>query len=196
MYLKQTRTRTGRVRLAVCESYRDGSRVRQRTARSLGWLDELRKEHDDPVAWGREVALEMTRERDAARQTVPLEIHPAQRIGLGGDAVRDLGALPVYAAYSALGVERALRSVSRGSRASFDVNAAMRMLVCERVLAPGSKLAALRRAPRLPFRCDLADDDLYRALDLIAAARGSVVSGINRAVAASGRATCRASTTT
>ena len=50
MYLKQIPQKSGRMRLAVYESYREGARTRQRTVRALGYADELAAEHDDPVA--------------------------------------------------------------------------------------------------------------------------------------------------
>ncbi len=50
MYLKQIPQKSGRMRLAVYESYREGGRTRSRTVRGLGYLDELGAEHDDPVA--------------------------------------------------------------------------------------------------------------------------------------------------
>ena len=70
MYLKQIPQKNGRVKLAVYESYREGKRTRQRTVRPLGYLDELEAVHDDPVAWGKAVAAEMTEAKRAAEQAV------------------------------------------------------------------------------------------------------------------------------
>ena len=70
MYLKQIPQKNGRVKLAVYESYREGKRTRQRTVRPLGYLDELEAVHDDPVAWGKAVAAEMTEAKRAAERAV------------------------------------------------------------------------------------------------------------------------------
>ena len=80
MFLKQMKTRSGRVRLAVYESYWDGGRSRQRVVRPLGFLDELESEHGDPVAWGKAVAAEMTEAKKTSEQAVAIEIHPMQKI--------------------------------------------------------------------------------------------------------------------
>jgi len=186
MYLKQIPQKNGRVKLAVYESYREGKRTRQRTVRPLGYLDELEAVHDDPVAWGKAVAAEMTEAKRAAEQAVPIEIHPAQKIDKRADNVKNIGCAAALSQYAALGIERALRNHMRGSGAEYDLNAVLRLLVCERVVEPGSKLAAWGNRGRYFFRADFSEDDVYRALDELAAARGPVVSAMNRSIAAAG----------
>lgn len=186
MYLKQIPQKNGRVKLAVYESYREGRRTRSRTVRPLGYLDELEKEHDDPVAWGKAVAAEMTDAKRASEQAVAIEIHPAQKIDKRADNVKNVGCAAAVAAYSALGIERALRNHMRGSGAEYDLNAVCRLLVCERIVEPGSKLAAWSNRGRYFFRTGFSEDDVYRALDELAAAKDAVVSAMNRSIAAAG----------
>ena len=186
MYLKQIPQKNGRVKLAIYESYREGRRTRSRTVRPLGYLDELEKEHDDPVAWGKAVAAEMTEAKRASEQAVAIEIHPAQKIDKRADNVKNVGCAAAVAAYSALGIERALRNHMRGSGAEYDLNAVCRLLVCERIVEPGSKLAAWSNRGRYFFRTGFSEDDVYRALDELAAAKDAVVSAMNRSIAAAG----------
>ena len=186
MYLKQIPQKNGRVRLAVYESYRDGGRTRSRTVRPLGYLDELEAEHDDPVAWGKAVAAEMTEAKRADEQAVAVEIHPMQKIDKRTDNVKNVGCAAALAAYAALGIERPLRNHMRGSGAGYDLNAVLRLLVCERIVEPGSKLAAFGNKGRHFFRAGFSEDDVYRALDELAAAKGPVVSAMNRSIAAAG----------
>ena len=84
MFLKRTPQRNGRVKLSVCESYRVGKKTKQRQVRSLGYIDELEEEHQDPIEWGRAQALEMTREKKEGEQALPLEIHPLEKIDRRG----------------------------------------------------------------------------------------------------------------
>jgi transposase len=170
----------------VYESYRDGGRTRSRTVRPLGYLDELEAEHDDPVAWGKAVAAEMTEAKRAAEQAVAIEIHPMQKIDKRTDNVKNVGCAAALAAYAALGIERPLRNHMRGSGAEYDLNAVLRLLVCERIVEPGSKLAAWNNRGRYFFRADFSDDDVYRALDELASAKGAVISAMNRSIAAAG----------
>ena len=186
MFLKQIAQANGRVKLAVYESYRQDGRPRQRTVRPLGYLDELAREHDDPVAWGKSVAAEMTAARKAAGQAVAVEIHPAQKIDKRAANTKNLGCACALSQYAALGVGAALRSASRSSRASYSLDAVCRLLVCERIVDPGSRLSAWNNRGRYFFRCAFSAGDVYRALDGIAAAKGAVVSAMNRSIARAG----------
>ena len=186
MFLKKITQKSGRTKLCVCESYREGARTRQRTVRALGYADELAAEHDDPVAWAESVVEEMNAEREAERQSAQVETHPMQLVDKRAANRRDAGCAAALAVYSGLGIEAVLRNRSRGRAFSFDLSAVMRLLVVERILEPGSKRAAWERRGRHFFRCDLSLDDVYRGMDELAAARDSVVAAMNRAIASSG----------
>lgn len=186
MFLKKITQKSGRTKLCVYESYREGARTRQRTVRALGYADELAAEHDDPVAWAESVVEEMNAEREAGRQSAQVEIHPMQLVDKGAANRRNAGCAAALAVYSGLGIEAVLRNRSRGRAFSFDLSAVMRLLVVERILEPGSKRAAWERRGRHFFRCDLSLDDVYRGMDELAAARDSVVAAMNRAIASSG----------
>ena len=59
MYVKQIfEKRTGRTFLTVVEGYREPGtgKVKQKTVMSIGYLDELEKEYDDPIAHYKSVA--------------------------------------------------------------------------------------------------------------------------------------------
>ena len=186
MFLKKITQKSGRTKLCVYESYREGARTRQRTVRALGYADELAAEHDDPVAWAESVVEEMNAEREAERQSAQVEIHPMQLVDKRAANRRNAGCAAALAVYSGLGIEVVLRNRSRGRAFSFDLSAVMRLLVVERILEPGSKRAAWERRSRHFFRCDLSLDDVYRGMDELAAARDSVVAAMNRAIASSG----------
>lgn len=186
MLLKKITQKSGRTKLCVCESYREGARTRQRTVRALGYADELAAEHDDPVAWAESVVEEMNAEREAERQSAQVETHPMQLVDKRAANRRNAGCAAAPAVYSGLGIEAVPRNRSRGRALSFDLSAVMRLLVVERILEPGSKRAAWERRGRHFFRCDLSLDDACRGMDELAAARDSVVAAMNRAIASSG----------
>ena len=186
MFLKKITQKSGRTKLCVYESYREGARTRQRTVRALGYADELAAEHDDPVAWAESVVEEMNAEREAERQSAQVETHPMQLVDKRAANRRNAGCAAALAVCSGLGIEAVPRNRSRGRAFSFDLSAVMRPLVVERILEPGSKRAAWERRGRHFFRCDLSLDDVYRGMDELAAARDSVVAAMNRAIASSG----------
>lgn len=180
MYLKKTPTRYGRISLSIVKGFRDeNGRNRQRTVETIGFLDDLEKEYADPIAHFTELARKMTEEEKALRTTQTITIHPAQRIPRGTNR-KNAGCAVPLSIYRELGVERALRNHTAGTRAGYDINAVMRLLVVERILNPGSKLAALANKGSYFFKSDFTEDDLYRALDVLASARDRVISAMNR----------------
>ena len=52
MYLKKTPNSHGRIRLSIVDTYYDKVKKcsRQKTVESIGWLDELEKQYEDPIA--------------------------------------------------------------------------------------------------------------------------------------------------
>ncbi len=186
MYLKKTPTRSGRVSLSAVQGYRDErGKNRQRTVRTFGFVDELEKSYDDPVAHFRAVVAEMDAERLREEAPATIAIHPRQKVDKreSSQLRRHVGDALACWWLDALGVETAVRNGMRGRKSEYDLNAALRLLVCERLLDPGSKLAAVSNAGRHFFRAELTDDDVYRALTELDRLSGRVVDACNRSIA-------------
>lgn len=182
MFLHKTKKKDGRVYLAIMEAYREGKRTRQRTVESLGYLDELEARYEDPIAHFRAVCEERNAAAAAERQAVPIGLHPMEKIDKRAANRKNVGSAVLLAVYNAMGVEQALRNATRGKKLGFDLNAVMRLLVCERILSPGSKLAAFNNREGYFFRSEFGLHDVYRALTELAPLKGRVVSAVNRHV--------------
>lgn len=162
MYLHKSRRKDGRVYLALAEGYRKDGKVRHRTVESLGYLDELQKTYDDPIAHFKQVCEEANAAARAEQQGVQITIHPQQKIDKREAARKNVGSAVLLAVY--------------------DANAVMRLLTVERIIDPGSKKGAWENRGRHFFRCEFSLEDTYRALDVLCGCRDKVVSAINRSV--------------
>ena len=182
MYLHKSRRKDGRVYLALAEGYRKDGKVRHRTVESLGYLDELQKTYDDPIAHFKQVCEEANAAARAERQGVQITIHPQQKIDKREAARKNVGSAVLLAVYDAFGAETVIRNATRGSKAAYDANAVMRLLTVERIIDPGSKKGAWENRGRHFFRCEFSLEDTYRALDVLCGCRDKVVSAINRSV--------------
>lgn len=188
LYLKRDKKKNGRVYLSITESYRNAEGVqRNRVVRSLGYLDDLEREWG-PGALERCEAIrdEMTAEARERNAPQTLTIHPSEKVDMREDNRKNIGVAVPLSYYNLLGVERAVRNACRGRRLGFDCNAAMRLLVADRLFDSGSKLSAWERRGKWFFEAKLSDDDVYRSLDVLAGARDSVIGAMNRSMAASG----------
>ena len=104
-------------------------------------------------------------------------LEPEQALAAGAPAgfdfleAREQGRPHVcQALWQELGIGRALERVARSRRYGSDVERAVFAMVCQRTIAPASKLEATRWAPRevvLPGVGELSDDGLYAAMDFL-----------------------------
>ncbi len=128
----------------------------------------------------------MDAERLAGEGPQTITIHPNQKAERRTDGRKCVGDAVPMDYYNALGIESALRSNMRGRSCAFDINALLRLLVMERLLAPGSKHASSRRADRHFYKAAFKEHDVYRGLSEIARMSDAVVSKMNSSIAASG----------
>lgn len=188
MFLKKTKRANGRVTLSAVQGYRDPKtgRPKQRSIETFGYVDELEAKFDDPVAHFTEVVAAMDAERLTSEGPQTIAVHPLEKVDKRKTNRMALGDAVPMAYYGALEVEAAVRSNMRGRKIGFDVNALLRLLVMERLLAPGSKRAAWENASRHFYRCDLEGHDVYRGLTEIARMSKAIVSKANSSIAAAG----------
>lgn len=182
MFLKKTKRAGGRVYLSIVEGFRAGGTIRQRTVEPIGYVDELKATYDDPIAYFEARADALTAEKDARVAPVTLTIYPAQKVDRRKVGLRrEVGSCVPLAVFHALGIESALNNERKTtkSRASYSLAQAMRLMVVERLLSPGSKLSDVRNIDKHFFKSELTDDDLYHALGELANAQERIVSSLS-----------------
>lgn len=186
VFVKKQKRKNGRVYLSVVQGYRgEDGKTKTRHVRSLGYLDELEKAYDDPVAHFR---AEVEAENEAARaEAAPITVtlHPLQRIDKRAEGRIDMGAaVPSAYFHRELGIrdffER--RRTSRGF--SYDPCRILELLTWSRVSEPGSKAAAFASRGRFPRKCGFSLDDVHRCLDYLAANADGLVKHMNSSIEA------------
>jgi hypothetical protein len=83
MFLRQLKNKkTDRIYLSIVHGYRDkvSQKSRTKTIESLGYLDELEKQYDDPVAFFEEKAKQMNDQQAAEKFDVTFRIRSEERI--------------------------------------------------------------------------------------------------------------------
>ena len=119
MYLKKsTKASTGRTQLSIVEGYRDENKiVRTKTIKFLGYLDELQKKYDDPIAHFKEVAKQMNLEKKETEKPITLEIDRTKKLPVGADNLRNLGYLAASKIYHELEIDQFFANRQRQTRA-------------------------------------------------------------------------------
>lgn len=165
MYLKKSTSKiTGRTHLSIAHGYRNEKGVpTSKTIMPLGFVDELKKEYDDPIAHFTAVAKEMDKERKAGK-TITFTIGADEQLVRDASNRKNYGHVVFSKIYHELEIDRFLKNARRHENFRFNTDAIMRLLVFCRLLSPGSKRDAVIKKDRFfeSFRFSL--DDVYDAL--------------------------------
>lgn len=165
MNLKQSPRKNGRVYLSIEKSYRDKEtgKPRAKTIQSLGYLDVLEKEYDDPIAHFKEVARKMTEEEKSQRK-LTLSINMDEKLSPSTDNRKNFGYAAILKIYHELGLDVFFKNKSRHKKFEYNTNSIMILLVVSRLLSPGSKKKAFGEKDRYFERFNFSLADVYRSL--------------------------------
>jgi transposase len=182
MNLKKSKRKDGRTYLSIVHPYRDGRRVRTKTIRSLGYLDELEKEYADPIAHFEKVKDELEEQRRASDSPVTITIHPLQKIKAGEVLRKNLGFAALSRIYHDLSIDAFLNARQTKRRLDFSLSSVMKLLVVGRVLDPASKKATWEGRKGYFERFDFSLNDTYRSLPLFAHYKKQLVKHLHEQV--------------
>jgi transposase len=163
--LKQSRRKDGRVYLSIEKAYRDKAtgKSKAKTIQSLGYLDKLEKEYDDPIAHFKEIARKMTEEENSDKK-LTLSINMDEKLSVGTDNRKNLGYAAILKIYHELAMDAFFKNKSRHENFDYNTNSIMIMLVVSRLLSPGSKKKAFEEKNRYFERFNFSLADVYRSL--------------------------------
>jgi len=168
MYLRQIKRPQG-IYLAIQEGYYDSSQKKNRTriVQSIGYLDALKKEYDDPLAYFSQKAKEMTEEKKKER-SCSITISRKQKMGTATDDIRNVGYGILKQLYKDLELDKFWNWKTRNLSVEFSTDQIFRLLVFSRILNPASKKGTFDRKAFFfeDFR-GFSLDDIYHALDII-----------------------------
>ncbi len=165
MNLKQSPRKNGRIYLSIEKGYRDKTtgKPKSKTVMSLGYLDVLEKEYDDPIAHFKEVARKMT-EEEKSQKKLTLSLNMGEKLSADTDNRKNFGYAAILKIYHELGLDVFLKNKSRHESFDYNTNSIMILLVLSRLLRPGSKKKAFEEKGRYFERFNFSLADVYRSL--------------------------------
>jgi len=167
MFLKKDKKLNGRIYLSIVEGFREPGtgKTKQRKVKSLGYLDELEGEYDDPIAFFTELAKEMS--RDAREKELPLNFSfsPNETIDSSSVLRKNLGFSVLSYFYHNLELDRFFVNRQRSLDIGYSLNHIFQMLVYSRVLIPSSKKASFETMDNYFLDFKFSMNHIYKALD-------------------------------
>lgn len=109
MYLKKSKNnKTERTYLYIAAGYHDREKgyTKTVTVQSLGYLNVLEKEYDDPIAHFTEVVKQMNAEKKEKNLSVPMQISLGETLELDTDNIHNFGYIALSKIYHELEVDK------------------------------------------------------------------------------------------
>lgn len=165
---KATNKKTGRTYLSIVHNYwdKDSKSTRAVTVKSLGYLDELEKEYDDPIAFFTAEAKKLDEQRLAKNASVTFTLPKNELIPINSVNRKNFGYAALSKIYHELKIDTFLKNRQRHSKEEYDANAIMKLLVFSRLLYPASKKKTYENRYTFFEKFDFSLDDIYRCLSL------------------------------
>lgn len=170
MYLRKSFNKnTGRTYLSIVHGYRDKNLQKSRSVviKSLGYLDELEKNYDDPIAYFTEEVKKMEQQRLADNASITFTITKSEQIPVDTTNRKNFGYAALSRIYHELGIHTFFINRQRHTKEEYDANTIMKMLVYSRMLNPSSKKKSYEERERFFENTDYSLDDVYRCLTFI-----------------------------
>jgi transposase len=136
---------------------------RTRTIQKIGYLEDLKKDYEDPIAHFTAIADEMEKER-LSNKTITLTLDSEAQLERGAVNRKNYGHVVYSKIYHELKIDKFLNNARRHTNFKFNTEAIMRLLVYTRLLYPGSKRASHLKKDMFFDNFKFTLDDVYDAL--------------------------------
>lgn len=167
MYLKKVNKKhSGRIYLSIVQNYRDKNSKysRSKTIKSLGYLEDLKKQYDDPIAFfNKEIAL-MNEKNIADNSPITFTVSKNECISSTSTNRQNFGYAAISKIYHELEIDKFLVNRQRHTKEEYDANSIMKLLVSSRLLYPASKKKTFENRDTFFEKFNFSLDDIYRCL--------------------------------
>ena len=165
MYIKKEKIKGNRLYLSIVHGYRDeNNKVKHKTIKTYGYFDELKKDHDDPLAFIEE-ELKKISEEDIEKLTIDNINRKLENYDTNTDDEKNVGYFLLKKIYLELGITDYLKEKQKELKIDYDLNQILLLLVMGRILYPGSKKETYENRKKFFEKFDFSLKDIYRAMD-------------------------------
>lgn len=154
----------------LSKSVRIGNRTTTKTVEKIGTYDEIKEKCGDmePLEWAKKYAAKRSAEEKAAKQDVIMKCSSSMLIDKNVRRSCNAGYLFLLDIYYSLGIDKICAEISEKYKFEYDLNEILSLLVCSRIIAPGSKRSSLEESNGFVEQPKCSLHQIYRALEVIA----------------------------
>lgn len=164
MYLRKSLS-NGKIYLSFVQGYRDESgKSKQKTIEKIGYLEDLKKLYDDPIAHFKEIAKQ--RNAEEVNELVIKNINT--KIIDESNPRKNLGYIIPKKIYKELGIYEFLKGKSSKLKIEYNLQDIFKLLVYSRILFPNSKLSTFNHKDMYFENYNFSEKNMYRSFDYLA----------------------------
>lgn len=171
MFLKQSKSHN-RIYLSFVQGYRDETgKIKHRTVKKIGYLDELEKQFDNPIEHFKNIAKEKNNNeiteytiKNLNTKTIDVNVNS-----------KNLGYIVLKKIYKELQIDNFLSNEQKKLKMKYDLNKIFELLIFSRILFPASKNETFNNKDIFFEKFDFSLKDLYRSLDYFNSFRDDIL---------------------
>lgn len=164
MFLRKSLS-NGKIYLSFVQGYRDeNGKVKQKTIEKIGYLEDLKKEYDDPIKYFKDIAKQ--RNNEEITELVIKNLN-TKTLDKNIDNQKNLGYLILKKMYKELEIDCFLNSKQKKLKIKYELNDIFSLLVFSRILYPASKKETYKKKNIFFEKFNFSEKDMYRSLDYL-----------------------------
>lgn len=173
MFVKQNKSHKG-ILLTFTVGYRENGKVKHKNVETIGYLDDLKKQYDDPISHFKQIAKQRSNNeineliiKNLKSKTIDDNSHP-----------KNLGYAILKMVYNELNIFSILNKKQSSLNIQYSLEDIMKLLVFSRILYPASKSETYNNKDLFFEKFDFSLKDLYRSLDHFQSLKDDIVKSI------------------
>lgn len=160
LFLKQAKFKNGKTYLSIVDGYRINGKIKQTVYQKLGYLDDLKKEFDNPVEYYKNY-IDNLKKQHITKVTTTFDTTKDNDFN---DDTFNVGYVYLKTIFQELNIAKILKSKQYETNIEYSLAKACELLVYSRILNPGSIKYIYEHKNQFFEPFDLSLDDLYRSL--------------------------------
>lgn len=160
LFLKQSKFKNGKTYLSIVDGYRINGKVKQKVYQKLGYLDDLKKQFENPIEYYRNYIKNLKKEQ-ITKITTTFDITKDNDFN---DDTFNIGYAYLKNIFRELNIADVLKNKQYNTNIEYSLPKACELLTYSRILNPGSIKYTYEHKNQFFEPFDLSIDDLYRSL--------------------------------
>ena len=174
MFLKQSKSHN-KIYLSFVQGYRDeNGKIKHKTIEKLGYLDDLKKQYNDPITHFKKIAKQKTNE-DVKEYTIK---NLNTKIISEGDSKKNLGYVVLKSIYNELNISSLLNNKNKNLKIKYSLDDIFKLLVFSRILFPNSKLSTYNNKDIFFDKFNFSEQNMYRSFDYLSQYKDEILTSL------------------